>query len=86
VKETTMAERKGYGARGGAQQGGAPRDVQAARSASDEAARAEDRAVEEIVSRGPTGAFAVAGVATAIVVAIFVLFYVFVYFPRGAVQ
>ena len=81
-----MAERKGDGVRRDAKQGGAPRDVQAARSASDDAARAEDRAVEEIVSRGPTGAFAVAGVATAIVVAIFVLFYVFVYFPRGAVQ
>jgi len=78
-----MAERKGNVPRRDAKQGGAPR---AARDASGDAARAEDRAVEEIVSRGPTGAFAVAGVATAIVVAIFVLFYVFVYFPRGAVQ
>ena len=42
--------------------------------------------VEEIVSRGPTGAFAVAGVATAIVVLIFFLFYVLVFLPRGAVQ
>ena len=81
-----MAERKGKGARRDAKPGGAPREAQAARSASDDAARAEDRAVAEIVSRGPTGAFAVAGVATAIVVAIFVLFYVFVYFPRGTVQ
>jgi hypothetical protein len=46
----------------------------------------EDRAVEDIVKRGPTGAFAVAGVATAIVVAIYVLFYLLVYFPRGAVS
>lgn len=46
----------------------------------------EDRKVEEIASQGPTGAFAVAGIATAIVVAIFFLFYAFVYLPRGAVQ
>ena len=42
--------------------------------------------VEEIVRRGPGGAFAVAGVATAIVVLIFLLFYLLVYLPRGAVQ
>jgi hypothetical protein len=42
--------------------------------------------IEEIVSRGPSGAFAVAGIATAIVVAIYFAFYVFVYLPRGAVQ
>jgi hypothetical protein len=46
----------------------------------------EDRRVDEIVSRGPSGAFAVAGVATAIVVALYVLFYFVVYLPRGAVQ
>jgi hypothetical protein len=46
----------------------------------------EDAAVEEIVRRGPAGAFAVAGVATFIVVALFVLFYFVVYLPRGAVQ
>lgn len=78
-----MAERKGQR---GAKRSETSRDGPATRSASDDAVRAEDRAVEEIVSRGPTGAFAVAGVATAIVVAMFVLFYVFVYFPRGAVQ
>jgi len=42
--------------------------------------------VEEIVRRGPGGAFAVAGVATAIVVLIFVLFYLLVFLPRGMVQ
>ena len=42
--------------------------------------------IDEIVSRGPSGAFAVAGVATFIVVAMFFLFYVIVYLPRGAVQ
>ena len=46
----------------------------------------DDEAVEAIVRRGPVGAFALAGVATAIVVAIFVAFYVLVYLPRGAVQ
>jgi hypothetical protein len=48
--------------------------------------RSEDDAVEEIVKQGPAGTFAVAGVATAIVVAIFFLFYFFIYLPRGAVQ
>jgi hypothetical protein len=46
----------------------------------------EDRAVDEIVRRGPSGAFAVAGIATAIVVLIFFAFYLFIYLPRGAVQ
>ena len=48
--------------------------------------RADDAAVEEIVSRGPAGTFAVAGLATAIVLAIFLAFYFLVYLPRGAVQ
>jgi hypothetical protein len=47
---------------------------------------AEDQQVDEIVGRGPSGAFAVAGVATAIVVAIYFIFYFVVYLPRGAVQ
>jgi hypothetical protein len=47
---------------------------------------AEDAAVEEIVSRGPGGTFAVAGLATAIVLAMFFAFYFLVYLPRGAVQ
>ena len=51
-------------------------------TASDE----EDRRVDDIVGQGPRGAFAVAGVATAIVVALYFLFYVVVYLPRGAVQ
>ena len=48
--------------------------------------RHDDAAVDEIVRQGPSGTFAVAGVATAIVVAIFFLFYFLVYLPRGAVQ
>ena len=45
-----------------------------------------DKKIDDIVASGPNGAFAVAGVATFIVVAIFYLFYVFVYLPRGATQ
>ena len=44
------------------------------------------RRVDEIVRRGPSGAFAVAGIATAIVVAIYFAFYFLVYLTRGAVQ
>ena len=46
----------------------------------------EDERVEEILRRGPAGAFAVVGVSTFIVVAIFFLFYFFAFLPRGAVQ
>jgi hypothetical protein len=46
----------------------------------------EDERVEEIVRRGPAGAFAVVGVSTFIVVAIFLIFYFFVFLPRGVVQ
>jgi hypothetical protein len=45
-----------------------------------------DKEIDAIVARGPSGAFAVAGVATVIVVAMFYLFYLLVYLPRGAVQ
>ena len=47
---------------------------------------AMDAKVEEILRRGPTGAFAVAGIAAFIVMAIFFVFYFFAYLPRGAVQ
>ena len=43
-------------------------------------------AVARIVALGPKGAFAIAGVAAAIVVAIYFAFYLFVYLPRGVVQ
>jgi hypothetical protein len=46
----------------------------------------DEAELEAIVSRGPSGAFAVAGVAAAIVTVIFYLFYFLVYLPRGAVQ
>ena len=48
--------------------------------------RAEDAEVDEIVRRGPSGAFAIAGISTAIVVAIWFAFYFFVFLPRGSVQ
>ena len=47
---------------------------------------ADDDEVDAIVGRGPSGAFAVAGIATAIVVALYFGFYFFVYLPRGAMQ
>jgi hypothetical protein len=47
---------------------------------------AEDERVDEIVRRGPAGAFAVAGIATAIVVLLYFAFYFVIYLPRGAVQ
>jgi hypothetical protein len=49
-------------------------------------ARTQEESADEIVSRGPSGAFAVAGIAAAIVVALYFAFYFFVYLPRGAVQ
>ena len=45
-----------------------------------------DAEVDRIVAEGPSGAFAVAGVATALVLAIYVAFYLFAYLPRGIVQ
>jgi hypothetical protein len=47
---------------------------------------ATDEEVDAVVSRGPAGAFAIAGIATAIVVVIYFAFYFVVYLPRGAVQ
>ncbi|MEO7338555.1 MAG: hypothetical protein ABIV63_18425 [Caldimonas sp.] len=48
--------------------------------------KAVDARVDEIVRCGPSGAFAVAGVATAIVMALYIAFYFFVYLPRGVMQ
>ena len=46
----------------------------------------DEQELESIVGRGPGGAFAVAGIAAAIVTLIYYLFYFLVYLPRGAVQ
>jgi hypothetical protein len=51
-----------------------------------EAGAAEQKRIDDIVECGPSGAFAVVGVATAIVVLLWFGFYFFVYLPRGAVQ
>jgi hypothetical protein len=52
----------------------------------DAASPADDEAVDAIVARGPGGTFAVAGIATAIVLVIYFAFYFFVYLPRGVVR
>ncbi|MBC7705539.1 MAG: hypothetical protein H7274_16530 [Rhodoferax sp.] len=54
--------------------------------ASNAVSSADEDAVNEIVSRGPAGTFAVAGIATAIVIALYFAFYFFAYLPRGIVQ
>lgn len=42
--------------------------------------------VQRVVRQGPIGAIAVAGVATASVMALYFLFYALVYLPRGVVR
>jgi hypothetical protein len=46
----------------------------------------ENSRIEEILRPGPRGALIVAGIATLIVVALWLSFYFFVFLPRGAVQ
>ncbi len=46
----------------------------------------DQNVVDEVVQRPPLGALAVAGTSTFIVLAIVILFYFFVYLPRGIVQ
>jgi hypothetical protein len=50
------------------------------------ASSAGNESVDAIVRSGPRGAIAVAGIATAIVVALWFAFYLLVFLPRGAVQ
>jgi hypothetical protein len=50
------------------------------------AASPSDEDIERVVAAGPHGAIAVAGVATLIVMAIWVGFYLFVFLPRGVVH
>ena len=42
--------------------------------------------VDEIVRHGPAGALALAGIATAVVAAIWLTFYFLVFLPRGVIQ
>ena len=46
----------------------------------------EDAKVDKIVRSGPLGAVVVAGIATAIVIALWFAFYFMVFLPRGSVQ
>jgi hypothetical protein len=43
----------------------------------------EDERVDAIVRSGPGGAVAVAGIATAVVIALWFVFYLFVFLPRS---
>jgi len=45
-----------------------------------------DERVDEIVQRGPGGALVLAGIATAIVLAIWFAFYFLVFLPRGIIH
>jgi hypothetical protein len=44
----------------------------------------EDESVDAIVRSGPAGAIAVAGIATAIVIALWFAFYLLIFLPRSA--
>jgi hypothetical protein len=46
----------------------------------------EDARVDEIVRSGPRGALAVTGIAVAIVMAMWFLFYFFAFLPRGTLR
>jgi hypothetical protein len=45
----------------------------------------EGESIDAIVRSGPRGAMAVAGIATAIVVALWFTFYLLVFLPRGSI-
>jgi len=47
-------------------------------------ASAHDAKVDRIVANGPRGAIVVAGIATAIVVGLWILFYLLVFLPRSS--
>ena len=49
-------------------------------------AETENARIDEIVRSGPLGAVVVAGIATAIVIALWFAFYFMVLLPRGPVQ
>ena len=49
-------------------------------------AASDGDSVDLIVRSGPGGAVVLAGIATAIVVALWFAFYLFVFLPRGSVQ
>jgi hypothetical protein len=43
----------------------------------------DDEAVEAVVTAGPRGAVVLAGIATALVLAVWLAFYLLVFLPRG---
>ncbi|MGC2085471.1 MAG: hypothetical protein WA702_19175 [Bradyrhizobium sp.] len=53
---------------------------------SEHPASADEQALDRAVAEGPHGALTVAGIATVIVVALWLAFYLFVFLPRGALQ
>jgi hypothetical protein len=53
---------------------------------SEDAAATDQQAIDRAVAAGPHGALTVAGIATVIVVALWLAFYLFVFLPRGALQ
>ena len=46
----------------------------------------QDAELDEIVRRGPSGAIALAGISTAIVIGLWFVFYFAVFLPRGVIQ
>jgi hypothetical protein len=46
----------------------------------------EDARIDEIIRSGPKGAVVLAGIATAVVIALWFAFYFMVFLPRGSVQ
>jgi hypothetical protein len=48
------------------------------------ASGSEDESVDAIVRSGPAGAIAVAGIATAVVIALWFAFYLLVFLPRSS--
>lgn len=47
---------------------------------------ASPQELERIAARGPTGALALCGIAVAIVAAIWIVFYLFTFLPRGLLR
>ncbi|WP_298253004.1 hypothetical protein [Bradyrhizobium sp.] len=52
----------------------------------EQAAERLDERVDRIVAGGPRGALTLAGITTAMVIALWLAFYFFVFLPRGALQ
>ncbi|KAA0693694.1 hypothetical protein DTW90_25285 [Neorhizobium sp. P12A] len=50
------------------------------------ASMSQQEQVDAIVRSGPIGAITIAGIATAVVVGVWLLFYALVFLPRGALQ